>query len=177
MIKAPPTPPATSSGVVATARIALGVLVLVLAVGAPVRPAAAETNRVTDERIVKDPYSALAIGGHDPVAYFVNGRARIGKRSHATMWRGAQWRFVNEGNLAAFRTAPAVYAPRFGGYDAMAAARGFVAVGTPLIWSIHDGALYFFQSRGNQFAWRTDPGRFAADARDNWPRLVEGLAR
>jgi hypothetical protein len=55
---------------------------------------------------------------------------------------GAVWRFRNEGNRAAFAEHPEVYLPRFGGYDAVAIARGVSVPGHPLFWTITGERLY-----------------------------------
>ena len=72
----------------------------------------------TTDMIVADPLSGIAIFGFDPVAYFVEGRARAGERGHEAIWSGVAWRFCSEANRIAFLRNPDVFAPAFGGYDA-----------------------------------------------------------
>src|SRR6476660_1099247 len=82
----------------------------------------------TTERIVVDPVRGLALSGFDPVAYFTDGKALVGRDDLEMNLAGAIWRFRNEGNRAAFAANPEVYLPAFGGYDPIAVARG---VATP----------------------------------------------
>lgn len=161
------TRPRRQSGIRWAAVGLLAVLATALAV-----PAAATT-----ERIVVDPYTGLAIGGVDPVSYFTPGPPRRGIAAYEYSWAGAIWRFANAGNLAAFREAPEVYAPRFGGHCAMAAARNAVADGNPFLWRLRGDHLYLFYSPANRAAFDTDPDRWIERAGANWPGLEAELAR
>ena len=71
-----------------------------------------------------DRNSGLAISGFDPVAYFIDGAASLGKGEFEASFAGAVWRFRNEGNRGAFMADPDIYMPRFGGYDPIGVARG-----------------------------------------------------
>ena len=137
-----------------------------------VRPAVAVT-----EHYVVDPYTGIAIGGYDPVAYFTDRRARKGRPELAVQWQGAIWLFANEGNLAAFRDAPRIYAPQYGGHGAMAVARGFAARGKPTLWRLRKQRLFLFFSPANRHAWDLQPDSEIIAADRNWPRLEKTLAR
>jgi hypothetical protein len=78
----------------------------------------------TTEHIVLDRNSGLAIGGFDPVAYFVDAAATLGRGDFEYGFAGAVWRLRNQGNRAAFIADPDVYLRRYGGYDPTAIARG-----------------------------------------------------
>src|SRR5689334_21469075 len=80
-------------------------------------PAAVPLRAATSEYVVVDRNTGLAISGFDPVAYFTDGAALMGRASYEQAYAGAVWRFRNEGNMAAFAADPDIYAPRFGGYD------------------------------------------------------------
>ena len=56
-----------------------------------------------------------AIEGYDAVAYFTQGRAVEGNKEFEFSWKGANWRFANTENLAAFRANPEGFAPQFRG--------------------------------------------------------------
>ena len=128
-------------------------------------------------RIVTEWASGVAIEGFDPVAYFIEGRARRGLPAFEASWRGVTWRFANEGNRQAFLARPELYAPRFGGHAVVAAARGDIAEGDPTLWTIHRGRLYLFHGQGDLYAFRYDPEGFAGRAEANWPRLERELPR
>lgn len=124
------------------------------------------------ERIVSDPSNGIALFGFDPVAYFTEGRAVPGKREHEAEWGGAAWRFASAANQAAFLSAPEVYAPRFGGYDPAAVAKGVAAPGHPLLYAIRGDRLYLFRSPAERDGFG-DP----RPAERAWPRVEANLAR
>jgi hypothetical protein len=90
---------------------------------------------------------------------------------------GAVWRFINEGNRAAFAGHPEVYAPRFGGYDPVAIGRGRSVPGHPLFWLVVGQRLYFFYSENARAAFLADPGRIIDTAERRWPEIARGLAK
>lgn len=118
------------------------------------------------------PGSDLAVSGHDPVAYFREGRPVEGRADLEYVWQGAVWRFSDEDSLAAFRDGPETYAPRYGGYCAWAVAEGYTASADPEAWRIVDGRLYLNYSRSVQARWERDvPGNIErGDA--NWPGVL-----
>src|SRR5918994_2100731 len=65
----------------------------------------------TTERIVVDRHTGLAIHGFDPVAYFTDAKATIGREELELSLGGVVWRFRNPGNRAAFAEYPDVYMP------------------------------------------------------------------
>ena len=69
--------------------------------------------------------SGVAIHGHDPVAYFVDGKAVKGRADYSATAQGAIYWFSTEANLMAFKANPAKYEPQFGGYCAYGVANGF----------------------------------------------------
>ncbi|MBN9671725.1 YHS domain-containing (seleno)protein [Roseibium aggregatum] len=116
---------------------------------------------------VPDPISGYAIGGHDPVSYFVDGRPRKGSRRYEYTWGGAEWIFVNEGNLAAFKRDPHAYAPLFAGCGGHALSDGFAAAGNPFIFAIVGGRLVFFHSVVNRFLFLANVTQLLKDASAN----------
>ena len=136
-----------------------------------------ERVTVTTERVLVDPASGLALGGYDPVAYFVNSEPRMGKPENEFFWNGAIWRFTNVGNLEAFRHAPAVYAPQYGGYGALAVSRGYPAQGSPLVWTVYEERLYLFASPVARAAWLQHPEGLARSGNEQWPSIERSLAR
>ncbi len=131
----------------------------------------------TNEQIVSDPRSGLAISGYDPVAYFTDGQARLGLATLEQSYSGVVWRFRNEGNRAAFADDPDVYMPRYGGYDPVAVAQGKSVPGHPLFWVLADNKLYLFYDEKTRATFATDPRRYAADAESKWASVRAQLAR
>ena len=98
----------------------------------------------TTERVVVNRFSGLAIEGFDPVAYFADGEAEIGREQFEASEAGAVWRFRNEGNRASFVAHPDIYGPQFGGYDPIDLARGVTVAGNPRFWLVSGQRLYLF---------------------------------
>jgi YHS domain-containing protein len=147
---------------------ALASLVAILPVARPVRGA-------TTERIVTDPHTGLAIDGIDPVAYFTDGAPLPGRGDYEYRYAGVVWRFRNPGNRAAFIDNPAVYMPRYGGYDPVAIGRGITVPGNPLLWVIAGERLYLFFSDEARARFLADPHDAIAAADGKWPTLVSVL--
>lgn len=133
-------------------------------------------HAATTERVVVDRYTGLAISGYDPVAYFTDGKPVIGRPDVETSQGGAVWRFANANNRTFFLAHPEVYAPQFGGYDPVDAARGVIIAGRFNVWLISGDRLYLFSREENRDAFSRNPSRFAAEAAANWPRLRATLS-
>jgi len=144
---------------------------LLLSLTISFRPQAATT-----ERIVVDRHSGIALGGFDPVAYFVDADAIRGKGEFEHAFAGVVWRFRNEGNRAAFAADAKVYMPRFGGHDPVAAARGVGVPGDPRLWLIVEGRLYLFFTPEAQAAFGDNPKDLIEAAERNWPTVEVTLS-
>ena len=123
----------------------------------------------TSDMVVADPLSGIAIFGFDPVAYFIEGRARAGDPDHEAVWSGVAWRFCSEANRIAFLRNPEVFAPAFGGYDAEAVSRGTPVDSDPTVYLIEDGRLLLFRSVDARQRWLATDLRATADAA--WPGM------
>ena len=115
----------------------------------------------------------VAIGGYDPVAFFEDGAAEKGHRSHAVMWKGVVWRFASAANQAQFEANPRAYAPAFGGYCAYAMSRGLVHEGNPQIWAIVDGELFLLNNNRVHLLWQADTVHMIADGHSHWPGVLQ----
>jgi hypothetical protein len=122
-----------------------------------------------------DPQDGIAIHGYDPVSYFAGLEPRQGRADLEYTLHGTTWRFSNEGNRAAFADHPDVYAPRFGGYDPVAIARGRTVAGNPLIWLIRGQCLYFFYDTDARSEFAANPVRLAETAERRWPQVRRTL--
>jgi hypothetical protein len=150
-------------------RLLIG-LVLVAGVAAGLS-LAGSVAAATTERVVVDRNSGLAISGFDPVAYFTDAQALLGKGEYEQEFAGAVWRFRNAGNRAAFIADPNVYMPRFGGYDPVDVARGVAVAGNPLLWIIRGERLYLFYAAETRDEFVDDSGRIIATADSAWPSV------
>ena len=131
----------------------------------------------TTERVVVNRFSGIAIEGFDPVAYFVQGRAVLGREDFEAADAGAVWRFRNEGNRAFFVAHPEIYGPQFGGYDPIDVARGVAFAGNPRFWVISGQRLYLFGVEANRDAFAANPDRFLKEANVRWLTVQEDLAQ
>ena len=129
----------------------------------------------TRVRVLSDATTGLALGGYDPVLYFLENRAIRGDVRFQFDWSGATWWFRNEGDLAAFRAAPEVYTPRFAGRCAFAVAQGRPAEGSPLHHLVWRGRLLLFADATSRIAFLEDPDRLLAEADRRWPALAADL--
>lgn len=120
---------------------------------------------------VPDPISGYALGGRDPVAYYIDGKPRPGKRRYELAWGGVKWVFVNQGNRAAFENAPTAYAPVFGGCAVYSLSQGFATAGNPSIFAIFENRLMLFHSDVNRFLFLSNPKAHIASAQGNARRV------
>jgi hypothetical protein len=131
----------------------------------------------TEDRIVVNPATGLAISGFDPVAYFTQGKAIAGRPGLELMLAGTVWRFHNEGNRSAFAEHPDVYMPRFGGYDPVAIVRGVSVPGHPLIFAVTAERLYLFYDDKARATFLADPTRIIDSATRKWPAVARTIGR
>ncbi len=114
----------------------------------------------------------LAIHGYDPVAYFRESKPVPGSENHTTTFKGATWQFASAENLAAFEGDPERYAPRFGGYCAYAASRGYLAPTVPEAWTVHEDRLYLNFSLRVRRRWSRDIVNNIEKGEANWPGIL-----
>lgn len=120
--------------------------------------------------------SGVALGGYDPLTYFVDGAPQKGDRTIQATYHGALYHFVSQVNRERFESDPARYAPAYGGFCGYAASIGKVRPANPLLWSIVEGQLIVQHTRGAVELWERDVAGNKARADRNWPRLVEAKA-
>jgi hypothetical protein len=130
----------------------------------------------TTERLVVDWHTGLAIGGYDPVAFFIDGRPVAGGADFELPYGGAIWRFRNVGNRDAFAAQPDIYMPKFGGYDPIGVTRGVAVAGNPNVWLISGERLYLFYDRARLEKFAGDADRVSAEAERKWPDVRRALS-
>jgi YHS domain-containing protein len=113
----------------------------------------------------------VAIHGHDPVAYFVEGKPVMGKAEHSATVGTATYWFASEANLQLFKADPSKYEPQYGGYCAYGVAQGYKPDIDPTAFRVVDGKLYLNLSPAVQKRWQEDiPGQISR-ANQNWTSL------
>ncbi|WP_323766719.1 YHS domain-containing (seleno)protein [Marinovum sp.] len=114
----------------------------------------------------------VAINGADPVAYVTTGAPVLAGGAIAAEWTGATWHFASAANRDAFVGDLARYAPRFGGYCAFAASRGYLAPTVPEAWTVHEGRLYLNANLRARELWLQDVPGNIAKGEANWPGIL-----
>jgi hypothetical protein len=126
---------------------------------------------LAEGKLFTDLVPGVAVGGYDPVAYFTEGKPRVGSAAIVADHGGAVWRFSSVENRAAFLADPARFAPQYGGHCAWAAAGGYLAKGDPTQWRVVDGKLYLNYDATIRRRWDRDTAGFIAKGDANWPTI------
>ena len=150
----------------------LAALTLGLVIAGPA--ARSQGIRISDE-IISDPQTGAALQGFDPVAYFIDSKARRGSELHQAMYGGKLWLFVSDANRSAFVSNPKSYVPAYGGYDPVGIAAGFAVSGSPEYFVIEASRIYLFRHARSREAFVADPS-IQAQAERNWPQVRLDLA-
>jgi len=143
----------------------------------PIRSAqsAAEIEEINVSSGVTLAGPGLAAHGYDVVAFFTEGKPRVGSDAYAFAHRGGTYRFVSQAHLDAFKADPGKYEPAYGGFCAYGVALGKKFDGDPRYWKIVDDRLYLNLNGDIQVEWSKDiPGNIKK-ADGNWAR-IRGVA-
>jgi hypothetical protein len=95
----------------------------------------------------------VALGGNDPLGYFLLGTPAPGSPFFTLRYRGLVWNFQSTLNRATFLTDPDKFAPQYGGACAEAASRGETVTADPKIWRVLGGKLYVFRDEAALENW------------------------
>lgn len=115
----------------------------------------------------------VALHGHDPVAYFVEGKPMQGRAELSLAVNGATYWFASEANRQAFKADPAKYEPQYGGYCAYGVAQGYKPDIDPNAFKVVDGKLFLNLSPAVQTRWLADVPGFIVRANQTWPALKD----
>lgn len=128
------------------------------------------------ETMMRGTRSSIALAGFDPVAYHLGSGLRPGLPEHELTHGGAVWRFATAANRDAFLDAPALYEPRFAGFDASAVGDGYAVDADPRRYAVIDNELFFFRSEESRRRFLTE-APLRAKAHSNWPAVARLIAR
>lgn len=119
--------------------------------------------------------SGLAIGGYDPVAYFMAGKPIEGKKENTLTIDGVSYLFSTPQNKELFRANPAKYQPQYGGWCAYAmGSSGEKVEIDPETFKILDGKLYLFYNKffnNTLKSWNKDEPGLKTKADANWVKI------
>ncbi len=116
----------------------------------------------------------LMLRGHDPVAYFTQGRHVPGRPELRSQHDGVAYRFATAEHKAMFDREPARYAPQFGGFCSNGIAYGIPWGGDPDNWKIVDGRLYIFGGEASKRYFLMDEAKNLGLAHRYWTDEVDG---
>lgn len=118
----------------------------------------------------------VAIGGYDPVAYFVLKMAVRGTDAHQADWQGVTWYFSNEKHKDMFLSDPEGFSPKFGGWCAMAMTGGQVAeVDLDNGWTVDATGLYFNVNKDVRLRWLRGYNRNVRKGNESWPETRRAI--
>lgn len=107
--------------------------------------------------------------GHDPVAYFSEGRPVRGKPEFSHSLPDRTYYFSSAAHRDRFAADPARYEPQYGGFCASGAAFAIKLGSDPTAWQIEGGRLFIFGDVIGQTAWQLDPAWNIRHADALWP--------
>ncbi|MBL0141592.1 MAG: hypothetical protein IPP91_05880 [Betaproteobacteria bacterium] len=119
--------------------------------------------------------ASLMLKGHDPVAYFTQGRHVAGSPAIKADHDGVTYRFASAENRDLFVKEPLKYAPQFGGFCANGIAYAIPWGGDPDTWKIIDGRLYIFGGQSSRKYFLMDEKRNLELAQRYWKEEVNGM--
>jgi YHS domain-containing protein len=143
-------------------QLSLLLLVLTLAL-----PASAQTKTLLNlDR------NGVAIQGHDPVAYFTEGKPVKGKSEFTSKRNGATYVFASKEHKELFDMNPEKYEPAFGGYCAYGVSKNTLAPIEVDAFQIVGGRLLLQYDKGVRDQFNRNTQGNLAKANANWPGLV-----
>ena len=112
---------------------------------------------------------SVTLKGHDPVAYFTEGRPVKGSTAINYDFDDARYLFSSQKNRELFASSPDRYTPQYSGLCATGMALGAKAQADPTVWKIVDGKLYVFSSTQAREKFDQDASMLAK-AQQNWQK-------
>jgi YHS domain-containing protein len=119
----------------------------------------------------------LAIQGYDPVAYFTQKKAVLGKSTIAAAYEGVTYYFSTQATKELFIQNPTKFEPQYGGWCSYAmGATGEKVEIDPETFKIVDGKLYLFYNayfNNTLKSWNKDEAQLKAKADTNWKKIIK----
>ncbi|HEU4351228.1 MAG TPA: YHS domain-containing (seleno)protein [Burkholderiales bacterium] len=112
---------------------------------------------------------SVSLKGHDPVAYFTDGRPVKGSTAINYDFDDARYLFSSQKNRDRFAASPDRYTPQYSGLCATGMAFGVKAEADPTVWKIVDGKLYVFSSTQAREKFEQDASMLAK-SQQNWEK-------
>ena len=128
------------------------------------------TPYATVKNSAGDPVMLL---GHDPVAYFTQGKPARGKPDLKVNLPERTYYFATPEHRAMFLASPEKYEPQYGGFCASGAAFAIKLGSDPTSWEIYQGRLFIFGDILGQTAWQLDRQWNVAHGDRLWPQIKD----
>ncbi len=128
------------------------------------------------EVMQRDLHTGLAISGFDPVSYRLGTKPLAGRAEYELIQDRFVWRFASQANLEAFRDAPQIYAPAFGGFDPIGVANGVAVESDPSQFAVIGSRLFLFRSVESRQRFLREAG-LLAQAESRWNAVLRLVAR
>jgi YHS domain-containing protein len=116
----------------------------------------------------------LALEGYDPVAYFMQGKARKGQKNISAVHQSVTYYFASLANRDEFKANPSRFEPEYGGWCAYAMGESGEKVEVdPETFKIIDNKLYLFYNKyfnNTLKSWNKDEVRLKKNADVNWKK-------
>ncbi|MBL8386123.1 MAG: hypothetical protein JNM90_23775 [Burkholderiales bacterium] len=109
--------------------------------------------------------------GHDPVAYFTQGRPLRGDPRIKVSLPNRTYYFASDEHRRLFQAGPEKYEPQYGGFCANGAPFGIKLGSDPTEWEIRDGRLFIFGDIVGHSFWLLDPAFNIRHADQVWPGI------
>lgn len=116
----------------------------------------------------------LGLKGHDPVAYFTDGKHTLGDAKIKSDHEGVTYRFASEEHKKMFSENPNRYAPQYGGFCANGIVYSIPWGGDPDTWRIVNGRLFIFGGEASKRYWSMDEKRNLELGDQYWRDEVKG---
>ena len=109
--------------------------------------------------------------GHDPVAYFTDGKPQRGDPAIRVDLPARSYYFASAEHKAMFEANPDRFEPQYGGFCSSGAAFNIKLGSDPGAWVLRDGRLFIFGDVLGMTAWGVDPDWNIAHADRLWPAI------
>ena len=119
----------------------------------------------------------VAVQGHDPVAFFTDGKPVKGDPKFTTTVHGATYFFASAEHKSAFDREPAKYEPQFGGYCAYGVSKGKAVEIDVEAFQIVNDRLLLQYSKGIREKFNQDAAGNLKRADEKWPEVSKANAK
>jgi len=113
----------------------------------------------------------LMLLGHDPVAYFTDGKPVRGSHELTARHEGRTYYFSKPEHRVVFMAAPTLYEPQYGGFCSNGAPYAVKLGSDPTQFEIRDGRLFIFGDILGHELWKLDERDNIRHADELWPGI------